>query len=449
MTVVAADRADQLLAELGFESWRPGQKEAVEAGLEGRDSLIVMPTGGGKSLCYQLPGLATEDLTIVVSPLIALMNDQWQRLIAAGHPVAMISSGMSPEAARGRPRPGAQRRGADRLLLAGALCLQCLPRCAGAAADRPDGGRRGALRLGVGARLPARLPAPAGNRRAARSAGGDGLHGDGDQGGRGRDRLPLRPAQTAAGALRLRPSQPLLRRRPARGQRVEGAAAGAARSGPGRPREPAGDRLLRHPARHRRGGAVPARLRPARARLPRRHGGRGAHHDPAPLHDRRGGSDRRHQRLRHGRRQGQRALGLAHGDPDQPRGLLPGGRPRRARRAAGEGGAAGDEGRPRPPGPLHRTARSRTGDRPRARLARLPHDQVLHLRGSLPAPQHPRPLRRSRGGSAAGPLLRRLRRAQSWLPDPETITVRAPSRAKATAAPPPELSDADARSSTS
>ena len=88
------------MAQLGFEHWRPGQREAVEAALEQRDSLIVMPTGGGKSLCYQLPGLATEDLTIVVSPLIALMNDQWRRLTAAGHPVAMISSGMSPEAAR-------------------------------------------------------------------------------------------------------------------------------------------------------------------------------------------------------------------------------------------------------------------------------------------------------------------------------------------------------------
>jgi len=91
---------DDLLAQLGFESWRVGQREAVEAALAGRDSLIVMPTGGGKSLCYQLPGLATEDLTIVVSPLIALMNDQWRRLTAAGHPVAMISSGMSAEAAR-------------------------------------------------------------------------------------------------------------------------------------------------------------------------------------------------------------------------------------------------------------------------------------------------------------------------------------------------------------
>jgi RecQ family ATP-dependent DNA helicase len=100
MTVTAGDRADALLRELGFERWRSGQREAVEAALEGRDSLIVMPTGGGKSLCYQLPGLATAELTIVVSPLIALMNDQWRRLTASGHPVAMISSGMSAEAAR-------------------------------------------------------------------------------------------------------------------------------------------------------------------------------------------------------------------------------------------------------------------------------------------------------------------------------------------------------------
>ncbi|HSR93382.1 MAG TPA: ATP-dependent DNA helicase RecQ [Solirubrobacterales bacterium] len=94
------NRADALLGKLGFRHWRPGQKEAVEAALDGRDSLIVMPTGGGKSLCYQLPGLATEDLTIVVSPLIALINDQWQRLTAAGHPVAMVTSAMGDEAVR-------------------------------------------------------------------------------------------------------------------------------------------------------------------------------------------------------------------------------------------------------------------------------------------------------------------------------------------------------------
>jgi RecQ family ATP-dependent DNA helicase len=98
--MTAGERADRLLGELGYERWRPGQREAVVAALEGRDSLIVMPTGGGKSLCYQLPGLASEELTIVVSPLIALMRDQWQRLTAAGHAVAMISSGMSEEDAR-------------------------------------------------------------------------------------------------------------------------------------------------------------------------------------------------------------------------------------------------------------------------------------------------------------------------------------------------------------
>jgi len=100
VTVETHNRADALLAELGFSSWRPGQKEAVEAALSGRDSLIVMPTGGGKSLCYQLPGLASEDLTIVVSPLIALMNDQWRRLTDAGQPVAMVTSAMSEEAVR-------------------------------------------------------------------------------------------------------------------------------------------------------------------------------------------------------------------------------------------------------------------------------------------------------------------------------------------------------------
>jgi RecQ family ATP-dependent DNA helicase len=92
------ERADQLLAESGYAEWRPGQRDAVVAALEGRDSLIVMPTGGGKSLCYQLPGLATSDLTIVVSPLIALMRDQWEKLTRQGHAVAMISSGMGEEA---------------------------------------------------------------------------------------------------------------------------------------------------------------------------------------------------------------------------------------------------------------------------------------------------------------------------------------------------------------
>jgi len=56
----------------GFEDFRPGQEEAVRAALSGRDVLVVMPTGAGKSLTYQLPALLREDLSIVVSPLVAL-----------------------------------------------------------------------------------------------------------------------------------------------------------------------------------------------------------------------------------------------------------------------------------------------------------------------------------------------------------------------------------------
>jgi ATP-dependent DNA helicase RecQ len=83
----------------GLEAFRPGQREAVQAALDGRDSLVVMPTGGGKSLCYQLPALATDrdpsrPLVVVVSPLIALMADQYRRLEQTGVSTAMLASGM-------------------------------------------------------------------------------------------------------------------------------------------------------------------------------------------------------------------------------------------------------------------------------------------------------------------------------------------------------------------
>src|SRR6201994_3012121 len=60
----------------GLHRFRPGQAEAVGAALADRDALVVMPTGAGKSLCYQLPGLMRDDLTVVVSPLVSLMQDQ-------------------------------------------------------------------------------------------------------------------------------------------------------------------------------------------------------------------------------------------------------------------------------------------------------------------------------------------------------------------------------------
>src|SRR3954452_7135872 len=76
--------AAELERYFGFTSFRPGQREACEAALVGRDVLVVMPTGSGKSLCYQLPALMRDDLTIVVSPLVALMQDQVEALRARG-----------------------------------------------------------------------------------------------------------------------------------------------------------------------------------------------------------------------------------------------------------------------------------------------------------------------------------------------------------------------------
>ena len=90
---------DSLLTHFGLDQFRPGQREAVAAALTGHDSLVVMPTGGGKSLCYQLPGIASDGLTVVVSPLIALMADQYRRLVLGGHPASMIASGMEAGAA--------------------------------------------------------------------------------------------------------------------------------------------------------------------------------------------------------------------------------------------------------------------------------------------------------------------------------------------------------------
>lgn len=86
---------EELLQRFGLRAFRPGQREAVQAALDGRDSLVVMPTGGGKSLCYQLPALAGEELVVVVSPLIALMADQRRRLEQAGVSTAMLASGMA------------------------------------------------------------------------------------------------------------------------------------------------------------------------------------------------------------------------------------------------------------------------------------------------------------------------------------------------------------------
>lgn len=94
---ILRDPLDALEGHFGFAEFMPGQEAVVSSLLSGQDCLAVMPTGGGKSLCYQLPAMVMEGVTIVVSPLIALMKDQVDSLQRKGIPATMINSTLAPE----------------------------------------------------------------------------------------------------------------------------------------------------------------------------------------------------------------------------------------------------------------------------------------------------------------------------------------------------------------
>ena len=105
---------DLLKRYFGFDTFRPLQEEIIRTALEGRDAFVLMPTGGGKSLCYQLPALANDGLTIVVSPLIALMKDQVDALQSAGAPATFLNSTLDEK--ESRQRLAGLHRGEYRLL---------------------------------------------------------------------------------------------------------------------------------------------------------------------------------------------------------------------------------------------------------------------------------------------------------------------------------------------
>src|SRR2546426_6038998 len=108
------DLADTLKKDFGYDQFRPLQREIISDSLAGRDVFVLMPTGGGKSLCFQLPALIREGLTIVVSPLISLMKDQVDALQTSGIAATFLNSTLDRNEAVARLR--GLHRGEFRLL---------------------------------------------------------------------------------------------------------------------------------------------------------------------------------------------------------------------------------------------------------------------------------------------------------------------------------------------
>ena len=347
---------DALERHFGFSSFRPGQQEAVRAAMEGRDVLMVMPTGAGKSLCYQLPALLRDELTIVVSPLVSLMADQVAGLerAAAGR-AALINS--QRDLADNREALARVRGGEVRLLyvaperFASAGFVEALEgtRVGMFVVDeahcisqwghdfRPDYFELPAAARALGARQLFACTATATPRVA-----GDVLV-----------RLGLRDAVRVTTGFDRPNLSYLVVRSTNDADRQQRIAAVLARPGGA-----SGDRLRGH-ARAHRGARGLARTDARRAyrRLPRGPRARRTRRGAAALHGRRGRDRRRDQRVRHGHRQARRADGLPRRGAGVARGLLPGGRARGARRAPGALPAVRGRARQGPARPLHQPVR--------------------------------------------------------------------------------------------
>ena len=110
---------EALSTHFGYDGFRPGQEAIIRSVLSGRPTLAILPTGGGKSLCFQLPALLFEGTTVVASPLVALMKDQVDGLAARGIPATFVNSSLSD--AERRERQARIRTGAYRLAESGQI----------------------------------------------------------------------------------------------------------------------------------------------------------------------------------------------------------------------------------------------------------------------------------------------------------------------------------------
>src|SRR5438270_13610589 len=108
------DSRDALKRYFGYDAFRPLQQEIIDDALSDRDVFALLPTGGGKSLCFQLPALMRDGVTVVVSPLIALMKDQVDALRARGLPATFVNSSL--DFAEQKERIAGMRRGDFKLV---------------------------------------------------------------------------------------------------------------------------------------------------------------------------------------------------------------------------------------------------------------------------------------------------------------------------------------------
>ena len=302
----------------------------MESVLAGRDTLVILPTGGGKSLCYQVPALLLDGLTVVLSPLISLMKDQVDALEAKGIPAAFINSSLSAGADLRPARAGAARRDQAALPRAGTIRLRQRRRAAS---------RRWASRCSRSTR---RTASASGGTISGRATGACATFArSSGRRRRSRSRRPPRRrcAATSSRVLGLDEPEVVLTGfdRPNLRWHVVRTKNDAEKDGTLVERARGGTRASRSSTRRRarRWIASPTCSTRSGIRAEAYHAGLD---DDAPprgagrLHDGAGARDRRDERVRHGDRQAQRAARRASRDAGLARGVLPGGGPRRTRR---------------------------------------------------------------------------------------------------------------------
>ncbi len=258
----------------GCAALRPGQREAIEAALAGRDILVVMSTGAGKSAIYQIAGLLTPGSTVVVSPADRAAARPG-RGAARGRRGRRGAAELVAPARRARGGAGRARRGRAGVPLPGARAAGQAERArrAGGGRHLAVRGRRGALRLRVGPRLPARVPAAGRGDRGARAPAGARADRDGGAAGARRDRRAAGPARPGDPDPRVRPPEPALLgralpRRAGRGAQAARAARSGSRRrrGPGSSTSPRGARPRSSPPSCARASCAPPPTTPGCAR---------------------------------------------------------------------------------------------------------------------------------------------------------------------------------------